>query len=85
MILFKSQRKKEPTVESVINSNVPSVYQEATVEEMLPLISGSKSAIAVVDETNKFLGLVTQLSLIIEATKFNEEEIIELKEIANNQ
>lgn len=77
--------KKEPTVESVINSNVPSVYQEATVEEMLPLISGSKSAIAVVDETNKFLGLVTQLSLIIEATKFNEEEIIELKEIANNQ
>ncbi len=78
-------KKKEPTVESVINSNVPSVYQEATVEEMLPLISGSKSAIAVVDETNKFLGLVTQLSLIIEATKFNEEDIIELKEIANNQ
>lgn len=78
-------KKKEPTVESVININVPSVYQEATVEEMLPLISGSKSAIAVVDETNKFLGLVTQLSLIIEATKFNEEEIIELKEIANNQ
>ncbi|MGE6394949.1 quaternary amine ABC transporter ATP-binding protein [Chryseobacterium scophthalmum] len=78
-------KKKEPTVESVINSNVPSVYQEATVEEMLPLISGSKSAIAVVDETNKFLGLVTQLSLIIEATKYNEEEIIELKEIANNQ
>ncbi|WP_210151195.1 quaternary amine ABC transporter ATP-binding protein [Chryseobacterium scophthalmum] len=78
-------KKKEPTVESVINSNVPSVYQEATGEEMLPLISGSKSAIAVVDETNKFLGLVTQLSLIIEATKFNEKEIIELKEIANNQ
>lgn len=78
-------KKKEPTVESVINSNVPSVYQEATVEEMLPLISGSKSTIAVVDETNKFLGLVTQLSLIIEATKYNEEEIIELKEIANNQ
>lgn len=78
-------KKKEPTVESVINSNVPSVYQEATVEEMLPLISGSKSAIAVVDETNKFLGLVTQLSLIIEATKYNEKEIIELKEIANNQ
>lgn len=28
-------KKKEPTVESVINSNVPSVFQEATVEEML--------------------------------------------------
>jgi len=78
-------KQKEPTVESVINSNVPSVYKDATVEEMLPLTSGSKSSIAVVDENNKFLGLVTQLSLIIEATKFNEEEIIELKEIANNQ
>lgn len=76
---------KEPTVESVINSNVPSVFPEATVEEMLPLISGSKSSIAVVDGNNKFLGLVTQLSLVIEATRFNKEEIIELKEIANNQ
>lgn len=78
-------QKKEPTVESVINSNVPSVFPEATVEEMLPLISGSKSSIAVVDGNNKFLGLVTQLSLVIEATRFNKEEIIELKEIANNQ
>ncbi len=78
-------RRKEPTVESVINTNVPSVFPEATVEEMLPLISGSKSSIAVVDENNKFLGLISQLSLVIEATKFNEEEIIELKEIANNQ
>lgn len=78
-------RKKEHTVESVINNNVPSVFQNATVEEMLPLISGNKSSIAVVDENNKFLGLVTQLSIIIETTKFNEEEIIELKEIANNQ
>lgn len=77
--------RKEPTVESVINNNVPSVYQEATVEEMLPLISGSKSSIAVVDENSKFIGLVTQLSLVIEATRFNKEEIIELKEIANNQ
>ena len=49
-------QKKEPTVESVINSNVPSVFPEATVEEMLPLISGSKSSIAVVDGNNKFLG-----------------------------
>ncbi|WP_294302044.1 CBS domain-containing protein [uncultured Chryseobacterium sp.] len=69
----------------MINSNVPSVFPEATVEEMLPLISGSKSSIAVVDANNKFLGLVTQLSLVIEATRFNKEEIIELKEIANNQ
>jgi glycine betaine/proline transport system ATP-binding protein len=83
--ILQIAKKKEPTVESVINSNVPSVFPEATVEEMLPLISGSKSSIAVVDANNKFLGLVTQLSLVIEATRFNKEEIIELKEIANNQ
>lgn len=76
---------KEPTVESIINDNVPSVFSDTTVEEMLPLISGNKATIAVIDNQNKLLGVVSQTSLIIEATKFNEEEIIELKEIANNQ
>ena len=83
--VVKLAKQKVPTVESIINSDVPSVYKEATVEEMLPLISGSKLPIAVIDEQNKLLGIVSQTSLIIEATKYNEEEIIELKEIANNQ
>jgi len=83
--VVSSAKKKEPTVEAIINSDVPSVYSDATVEEMLPLISGSKSPIAVINEQNKLLGIVSQTSLVIEATKFNEEEIIELKEIANNQ
>lgn len=83
--VVESAKKKEQTVEAIINSDVPSVFGEATVEEMLPLISGSKSPIAVVNDQNKLLGIVTQTSLIIEATKFNKEEIIELKEIANNQ
>jgi glycine betaine/proline transport system ATP-binding protein len=56
-----------------------------TVEEMLPLISEIRSPIAVVNEHNRLLGIVTQTSLIIDATKYNEEEIIELKEKANNQ
>lgn len=83
--VVESAKKKELTVEAIINSDVPSVFGEATVEEMLPLISGSKSPIVVVNDQNKLLGIVTQTSLIIEATKFNKEEIIELKEIANNQ
>lgn len=83
--VVESAKKKELTVEAIINSDVPSVFGEATVEEMLPLISGIKSSIAVVNDQNKLLGIVTQTSLIIEATKFNKEEIIELKEIANNQ
>lgn len=83
--VVESAKKKELTVEAIINSNVPSVFGEATVEEMLPLISGSKSPIAVINDQNKLLGIVSQTSLIIEATKFNKEEIIELKEIANYQ
>lgn len=83
--VIQSAKRKEPTVESIIHANVPTVSKEVTVEEMLPLISEVRSPIAVVNEHSRLLGIVTQTSLIIEATKYNEEEIIELKEKANNQ
>ncbi|AIM38493.1 ABC transporter ATP-binding protein [Sphingobacterium sp. ML3W] len=83
--VIQSAKRKEPTVASIIHSNVPSVFKDVTVEEMLPLISETKSPIAVVNDQNRLLGIVTQTSLIIEATRFNEEEINELKEKANNQ
>lgn len=83
--VIQAARRKEPTIENIIHNNVPSVTKEVTVEEMLPLISEIRSPIAVVDERNKLQGIVTQTSLIIEATKFNEEEISELKEKANQQ
>lgn len=83
--VIQSAKRKEPTVEAIIHTNVPTVSKEVTVEEMLPLISEVRSPIAVVNEHNCLLGIVTQTSLIIEATKYNEEEIIELKEQANNQ
>ncbi|MGE8293108.1 MAG: quaternary amine ABC transporter ATP-binding protein [Sphingobacterium sp.] len=83
--VIQSAKRKEPTVEAIIHANVPTVSKEVTVEEMLPLISEVRSPIAVVNEHNRLLGIVTQTSLIIEATKYNEEEIIELKEQANNQ
>lgn len=84
--VIQSAKKKEPTVENIIHSDVPTVYSHYTVEEMLPLITENRSPIAVVNEQNgKLLGVVSQTSLIIEATKFNEEEIIDLKEKAINQ
>ncbi len=83
--VIQSAKRREPTVESIIHTTVPTVSKEVTVEEMLPLISEIRSPIAVVNEHNRLLGIVTQTSLIIEATKYNEEEIIELKEKANNQ
>lgn len=53
---------------------------------MLPLITGTKSPIAVVDKGNgKLRGVISQTSLVIEATRFNKKEIIELKEQAKEQ
>ena len=83
--VIRIAKLREPTVESIINSNVPTVNTNTTVEEMLPLISEIRSPIAVVNEANRLVGIVTQISLIIESTKYNEEEIIELKEKANNR
>jgi len=83
--VIQSAKRKETTVESIIHSNVPSVFKDVTVEEMLPLTSESRSPIAVVDDKNKLLGIISQTSLIIESTKYNKEEIMELKEKANNQ
>ncbi|UZJ66303.1 CBS domain-containing protein [Sphingobacterium sp. KU25419] len=83
--VIQAAKRKDPTVESIIHMHVPSVSKDVTVEEMLPLISETRSPIAVVNDHNRLLGIVTQTSLIIEATKFNEEEINELKDKANNQ
>lgn len=74
------------TIEDIILSDVPKVYPEYTVEEMLPLTTSTKSPIAVIDkEHGRFLGIVTQTSLVIEATRFNKQEISDLIEQANDQ
>ena len=83
--VVESARKKHKTVEQIIYTEVPTVTQEATVEEMLPLITSTRSPIAVIDPENRHLmGIITQNSLVIEATKFDEDEIIQLKEQAHN-
>jgi glycine betaine/proline transport system ATP-binding protein len=75
---------EEKTVEKVLRSDTPSVYMSYTVEDMLPLITGTRFPIAVVsEEQGKLLGIVTQTSLIIEATRFEREEVLDLKEKAN--
>jgi glycine betaine/proline transport system ATP-binding protein len=82
--LLELEKEKELSVEKALKTNVPSVYKSYTVEEMLPLITGIKYPVAVVEEvTGKLLGLVSQTSLIIEATRFGKKEIGELKERAN--
>jgi len=81
----QSAKAQEKTVHRILRTDVPSVTTEVTVEEMLPLISATRSPIAVVDgEEKRLLGIVTQNSLIIEATRFDEQDIQDLKEQANN-
>lgn len=76
---------KENSLLKALKTEVPSVYKEYTVEEMLPLISGNYYPLAVVDkEDGRLLGLVNQTSLIIEATRYGDEEVKQLIKIAND-
>lgn len=78
-------KRKEKTVQSIIHENVPTVTTEATVEEMLPLIAATRSPIAVINpDSRQLLGIITQNSLVIEATRFDEDGINQLKEQAIN-
>jgi glycine betaine/proline transport system ATP-binding protein len=67
----------------IIHTDVHSIHQDFTVEEMLPLISGKKSPLAVVNQSNGRLeGIVSQTSIVIEATKYDRKEINELQDQA---
>jgi len=76
-------KTKDQKLDEIIRTEVHSIHEDNTVEEMLPLISGKKSPLAVVNPRNgKLEGLVTQTSIIIEATKYDRKEIIELQDQA---
>jgi len=82
--LLELEKEKDISIEKALKTNVPSVYKHYSVEDMLPLITGIKYPLAVIDEVSgKLLGLISQTSLIIEATRFGKKEISELKERAN--
>ena len=81
--LIDLAKKKIQKIDDIIRIDVHSIYKDYTVEAMLPLISGKKSPLAVVDQDNgKLLGIVSQTSIIIEATKYDKEEISDLQEEA---
>jgi glycine betaine/proline transport system ATP-binding protein len=81
--VLKLKKEGKKTIDDALISDVPSVYPDATVGDMLPLIKDSRFQVAVVNEQNHLLGLVTQTSIIIEATGHNEEDINKLIEKAN--
>lgn len=83
--VVKRVKENKESLESIIHTNVPSVYKDYTVEDMLPLITDTVQPIAVIEEeTDKLLGIVSQTSLIIESTRFDKKEIKELKNQAKD-
>lgn len=83
--MVKLAREGERTVKKAIRTDVPSVHREYTVEEMIPLISDNSYPVAVVDRKNGRLhGLVSQTSVVIEATNYSDEEVSDLIEKAND-
>ena len=82
--MIKLAREGERTVKNAIRTDVPSVHREYTVEEMIPLISDNSYPVAVVDRKNGRLhGLVSQTSIVIEATSYSDDEVSDLIEKAN--
>lgn len=82
--MVKLAREGERTVKNAIRTDVPSVHREYTVEEMIPLISDNSYPVAVVDRKNGRLhGLVSQTSIVIEATSYSDDEVSDLIEKAN--
>ena len=83
--MIKLAREGERTIEKALRVDVPSVHREYTVEEMIPLISNNSYPVAVVDRKNGRLhGLVSQTSVVIEATNYSDEEVSDLIEKAND-
>lgn len=81
--LIELTKNKTQKIDEAIKTEVHSVQKEFTVEDMLPLISGMRSPLAVVDEKDgKLEGIVSQTSIIIEATKYDKKEIKDLQEQA---
>ena len=82
--MIELAREGERTIEKALRVDVPSVHREYTVEEMIPLISDNSYPVAVVDRKNGRLhGLVSQTSIVIEATSYSDDEVSDLIEKAN--
>ena len=62
-------------IDSVVTSEVPSVLESTTVEDMLTLLPKIKQVIPVVSDSNKLLGVVSPSSIIIEMTGKDQKEI----------
>ena len=73
VVNLRKQGIKE--IDSVVTSEVPSVLESTTVEDMLTLLPKIKQVIPVVSDSNKLLGVVSPSYIIIEMTGKYQKEI----------
>lgn len=76
--VLQCKKEGKKTIESILNSEFPSVYPDTTIEEMLPLITESVHSVPVVNEENHLLGVVTHTTILVEMTGRDKKEISEI-------
>ena len=72
------RRKGIKSIQEAVQSEVHSVTEDTKIEDLLPLITKTKSPIYVVNEERELKGLVPLSSIVVEMTGKDKEEINEL-------
>lgn len=76
--VLRLRKEDSKDVSSIVLKEVPSVLENTTVEDMLPLLPKVRQALPVVDENNCLTGVVSPSAIIIEMTGKDQKEIEEI-------
>lgn len=76
--VLKLRKEGSKDVSSIVQKEVPSVLENTTVEDMLPLLPKVRQALPVVNEENQLVGVVSPSAIIIEMTGKDQKEIEEI-------
>lgn len=76
--VLKLRKEGSKDVASIVLKEVPSVLENTTVEDMLPLLPKVRQALPVVDDDNRLIGVVSPSAIIIEMTGKDQKEIEEI-------
>ena len=76
--VLKLRKEGSKDVSSIVQTEVPSILENTTVEDMLPLLPKVRQALPVVNEENRLVGVVSPSAIIIEMTGKDQKEIEDL-------
>lgn len=78
---LQAKQEKSTNIKGYIQKNVPSVFKDVFVSEILPIAASASFPIAVVDDENKLLGIISKASVLTSLIQFesdNEKEKVEI-------